>query len=152
MQSTLEEAYCEVGQILNLLEKPYTKKIPPKVMRLFEQNKLARQKTNINIQEISRNALIIISILNLKYWATNEEKEKLKAIYNQNEIEYQNKINVYKQDDWLQRKPKNTETLSLVQESKVSIIAKIQRFFRNLIRKRKWEKQWKKAFFKVNIH
>lgn len=137
MQSTLEEAYCEVGQILNLLEKPYTKKIPPKVMRLFEQNKLARQKTNINIQEISRNALIIISILNLKYWATNEEKEKLKAIYNQNEIEYQNKINVYKQDDWLQRKPKNTETLSLVQESKVSIIAKIQRFFRNLIRKRK---------------
>ena len=137
MQSTLEEAYCEVGQILNLIGKPYTKKIPPKVMRLFEQNKLARQKTNINIQEISRNALIIISILNLKYWATNEEKEKLKAIYNQNEIEYQNKINVYKQDDWLQRKPKNTETLSLVQESKVSIIAKIQRFFRNLIRKRK---------------
>lgn len=137
MQSTLEEAYCEVGQILNLLGKSYTQKIPPKVMQLFEQNKLARQKANINIQEISRNALIIISILNLKYWATNEEKEKLKAIYNQNEIEYQNKINVYKQDDWLQKKPKNTETLGLVQESKVSIIAKIQRFFRNLIRKRK---------------
>ena len=147
MEVTLKNAYTEVYQILNLLGDKYTKKVPKKIIKLIEENQNTDYKMNIKkdskIEEIqlSRNALIIISILNLKYWATPEEKERLQKIYNKNELDYQEEINKFKQDDWLiskkdKNKVDNYQETSLIKQD-TSLIAKIKRFFRNLIQKRK---------------
>lgn len=146
MDITLKNAYAEVYQILNILGDKYKKKIPQKLIKLFEEQRNFDYETNIKKDsriddiEISRNALIIISILNLKYWATAEEKERLQKIYDQNENEYLEIINRYKQDDWLVRKKDKIDNYmetSLMTEEEIPIIVKIKRFFRRLIHKRK---------------
>ena len=104
------------------------------------------EDTNVEEIQISRKALIIISILNLKYWEEDsDKKEKLKEQYYSNEVKFQEKINLYKRDDWIKNrtnipktriKENNTET-SLIISKDNSVIAKIKRFFINLIYNRK---------------
>lgn len=150
MSDVLNSEYIEVREVLDILGDEYKKRLPKKIMMLFEQNRTEKSKVQnkkIKVEDIklSRKALTIISILNLKYWETDPvERERLKNIYDENEKEYQEKINIYKQDDWLKRKnvkeekqSENTEEVSLISEKDINIIQKIKRFFRNLFSKRK---------------
>ena len=84
--------------------------------------------------------MTIISILNLKYWETDETKKaKLKSIYDENEREFQQKINVYKQNNWLKTEKnemvqeENKQEKALIEQKDIFWIVKIRRFFRNLI-------------------
>lgn len=144
----LKNAYTEVNQVLNILGNKYKSKVPDKIIELLEKNQNLDYKTNISKKtkiediKISRTALIIISILNLKYWASSEEKEILKNIYDKNEAEYQKKINIYKQDDWLKKNKKEVEKeyhreVSMIEKKDISIISRIRKFFYNLFHKRK---------------
>lgn len=109
MDEALKNAYAEVNQVLDILGNKYKKKVPYKIRKLFKEKQNPNYKINGKIQEISKNALIIISILNLKYWEKDPEKIKvLKDQYNKNEIEYQQKINIYKQKNWLSNRRANT--------------------------------------------
>jgi len=147
METTLKNAYREVGQILEVLGNEYKAKIPSKVLTLFEQGLeeaswINKEKQDINYWsermrkgQVSRNTLVILSILNIKYWA-EEEKQELKAIYDENEKEYQSKINCYKTQDWLKREEK-IEEVSLVKIQEDSIWIKIKRFLKSLMSKRK---------------
>ena len=90
--------------------------------------------------EISRTALIIISILNLKYWEKDEDKKsELKRTYNENERKFQEKINVYKQNDWLKAKKdqiiqkEDNQEKALIEQKNISWISKIRNFFKDLI-------------------
>lgn len=93
----------------------------------------------IKNKKVSRDALIILSILNAKYWANEEEKQELKAAYDKNEEEYQRKINSYQRKDWLkkERNKEKIEEVSLVVVQENSIWTKIKNFLKNLIPKRK---------------
>ena len=141
METTLKSAYKEVGQILNLLGNDYKTKVPSSLLALFEQNMEDKNVSDlyeeIKNKKVSRDALIILSILNAKYWANEEEKQELKAAYDKNEEEYQRKINSYQRKDWLkkERNKEKIEEVSLVQEN--SIWTKIKNFLKNLIPKRK---------------
>lgn len=154
METTLKSAYKEVSQILNLLGNEYKSKIPSNVLTLLEEGwkESNKKQDGINVQDknelakaiqngkISRNALAIISILNIKYWTDEEEKQKLKAIYDENEEKYQNKINCYKEENWLKRKTKKEnlqEEVSLVEIQEKSIWTKIKIFLKKLMPKRK---------------
>lgn len=139
MEDTLNNAYAEVGALLDFLGDSYKQKIPEKVIKLFDVPQKKDYKITIEKNELSRNALIIISILNLKYWEQDcNKKEQLKNIYDKNEKEYQEKINAYKKEDWLKNRKKSIETttnaeLSLITQENLSILEKIKRFFRKLI-------------------
>ena len=118
MNSILENAYTEVNCILELLGEQYIKKVPQKVLDVIYSNKNENYKFDLNLKNeiskinISRNALIIISILNLKYWEENDsEKLKLKNVYDKNEQVYQAKINRYKNDNWLNKDIEKTSTV-----------------------------------------
>lgn len=144
METTLKSAYKEVGQILNLLGNDYKAKVPSSLLALFEQNTEEKNISDlyeeIKHRKVSRDALIILSILNAKYWANEEEKRELKAVYDKNEEEYQRKINSYQRKDWLKKErneEKTVEELSLVKVQENSIWAKIKNFLKNLIPKRK---------------
>ena len=142
MEDTLNNAYAEVGALLDFLGDSYKQKIPEKVIKLFEVPQKKDYKITRETKELSRNALIIISILNLKYWEQDcNKKEQLKNIYDKNEKEYQEKINAYKKDDWLKNRKKSLETitsaeLSLITQENLSILEKIKSFFRKLIHRK----------------
>lgn len=143
METTLKSAYKEVGQILNLLGNDYKAKVPSSLLALFEQNMEEKNVSDlykeIKNNKVSRDALIILSILNAKYWANEEEKQGLKAVYDKNEEEYQRKINSYQRKDWLkkERNKEKIEEVSLVVVRENSIWTKIKNFLKNLIPKRK---------------
>lgn len=95
MDIALKNAYKEVSIILDLLGEEYKLKIPKPLLKLFNENQNINYCPNINI-DISREALTIISILNLKYWETNDKEiKRLKEIYSQNQIDYQKKMGLY---------------------------------------------------------
>jgi IS4 transposase len=144
LETTLKSAYKEVGQILNLLGNDYKAKVPSSLLALFEQNTEEKNISDlyeeIKHRKVSRDALIILSILNAKYWANEEEKRELKAVYDKNEEEYQRKINSYQRKDWLKKErneEKIVEEVSLVKVQENSIWTKIKNFLKNLIPKRK---------------
>ena len=150
MENVLKNAYAEVEQILDFLGDSYKNQIPPKLIRLFNEKKNINHNiyidANTKVEDIklSRTTIIILSILNLKYWETNTNKKmKLKTIYDQNEDEYQEKINIYKQDDWLKDRNKNkqiqevTKESSLIEIKKYSIFDKIKNFFKKILNYKK---------------
>ena len=150
MENVLKNAYAEVEQILDFLGDSYKNKIPSKLIRLFNEKKNINHKiyidANTKVEDIklSRTTIIILSILNLKYWETNiNKKMKLKTIYDQNEEKYQEKINIYKQDDWLKNRSKNkqikevTNESSLIEIKKYSIFDKIKNFFKKILNYKK---------------
>lgn len=150
MEDTLKNAYAEVEQILDFLGESYKQKIPSKLITLFKEKKNINHKISIDSNtkfediKLCRTTIVILSILNLKYWETNSNKKiKLKKIYDDNESKYQEKINVYKQEDWLENRKSRDKNIeikeetSLVEIKKYSIIDKIKMFFKNLINRKK---------------
>lgn len=141
METTLKNAYKEVAQILNLLGNDYKSKIPSNMLAFFEQKVEERNPKElyeeIKNKKISRDAFIILSILNTKYWANEEEKQELIAFYDKNEQEYQEKISRYQKQEWLKRREnKEKEEVSLVVVKENSIWTKIKNFLGNLMKKR----------------
>ena len=103
MSNNMKIAYAEVNQILDLLGNEYKNKTPEKIRNLFYEKEDKNYKINISSEKelrdsnISKTALTIISILNLKYWVTNkEEKYKLENRYKENDRIFNKKINIYK--------------------------------------------------------
>ena len=154
MNSILENAYTEVNCILELLGEQYIKKVPQKVLDVIYSNKNENYKFDLNLKNeiskinISRNALIIISILNLKYWEENDsEKLKLKNVYDKNEQVYQAKINRYKKaintlytnsEYWLNKDIEKTSTVketNLIVMEDNTIWNKIKMFIKKIFGK-----------------
>lgn len=143
--STLCSAYSEVYEVLNYLGEDYKERIPSKLLYLFEKSKINNYDVNLN--NISRNALVIISILNLRYWEKSPDKiEKLKNIYNENEIRFQKRVNQYK-EKW---NSKNINNSNFIENNNIknqeekkylivrneSIFSFIKRFIKKLFSKK----------------
>lgn len=145
MDDILKNAYAEVYQILNILGNEYKRKVPSKLRKQFKENRNTNHKIDKQLNNVSRTALIIISVLNLKYWEKDSQKlAELRKKYNNNEIEYQQKINVYKKDGWLKRNKAQeiVEEVSL-QEVKPSVIEKIAIFFKKIFHFERKSNKWK---------
>jgi hypothetical protein len=87
-------AYSEVDEFLNLLPDWQRAKIPETVRIVFktEKDKTYHKNINPNIpiadQNLLSETLAIIAGLNLKYWATPNERERLIKIYHRNELKW----------------------------------------------------------------
>ena len=129
MDITLNNAYAEVNQILDILGRKYKNKVPRKLLKLFNEQQKIEYKKNLentkkdeNLQ-ISRTALTIISILNLKYWETDiEKKQELKQQYLENERKYQESVKLGRENGWLNIDKKNStdEKINIKNETKES--------------------------------
>lgn len=148
MENTLRNAYAEVNQILEILGRKYKNKVPRKLLKLFkeqqnEEYKRILEKTKkVEHLQISRNALTIISILNLKYWETDEKKkQQLKQKYMQNERQYQETVRIGRENGWLKinkNQPSNAKeniNLSLVEKKESSIWKRIKNFIKKIFTK-----------------
>lgn len=95
----IQEIYSEVYSILNLLGKEHINKLPISLFSMIKNNRKKEYNPtynpNISLKEqkIKKESLATIALLHLNYWCkTEEEKIKLKKLFNQNEKKYQTEI------------------------------------------------------------
>lgn len=75
-------AYAEIDEILNLLEDDYRERVPKKVRDFFKEEKIKDYHPEIDIekplieQNLKRETMVLLAILNLNYWCENEEEKQ----------------------------------------------------------------------------
>ena len=111
-------AYSEVLAIINLIEEKYKNKIPNSVLQIFKDEKKENYNPVINIEEsflnqnLQRETLVILAILNLNYWCENEQEkiDLLKEYAENDKIKEEKLRKMYNPDNMF--KNKNTERIS----------------------------------------
>lgn len=150
ISTSTRQAYSEIDEFLDLLSPEKRNKIPQKLQGLFKDEKDKNYVKGINPnvpikdQELKKETLSIIALLNLQYWCDNEaEKERLKKIYADNEKKYQDMLQEkYNSDNIFKNKQsqnlvENTEETSLVSIKEKNFILKLFDKILNIFRKNK---------------
>lgn len=141
ISNTYEKAYVEVLEILKYFPKKDYMKIPEEKIEFYKKNKdknyifTINPKVDLSKQNISREANAIIVNLYRDYFATEEQKVKIKEILelNQKKAEQEkrkkyNQENLFRKND--KNKTTNTETLpntTMPVEYKESILTRIKK-------------------------
>lgn len=134
-----KQAYSEIDEFLNLLDEKTRNEVPSKLREFFKKekdnnyHKEINPNTPIKDQNLKNETLALIALLNLQYWCKDEnEKERLKQVYANNENQYQEELrekynpdNIFKKNNnQKQVEDKIVEPKQLV-EYKENIIKKI---------------------------
>lgn len=134
-------AYSEVYEILNLLDKDYKEKVPDKVIRFFEEERLKDYKPEIDTdtplidQNLKRETIVLLAILNLNYWCeTPEEKQEILDELSNNEKEKKELLEKYNPDNLFNKK-QNKANEEPMQESTELIVYKETNFVIKLLNK-----------------
>lgn len=144
LSANTRQAYTEIDNFIELLDEYNRNKVPKKLREYFKKEKddTYTKTINPNIpikeQNLKEETLALIAALNLQYWCEDEEeKRRLKKVYSDNEIKYQQQLReMYNSDDIFRIKNKKVELsnpnneLSIVDYKKSivkRIISKIKR-------------------------
>ena len=136
-------AYAEIDEILNLLEDDYIEMVPKKVRDFFKEEKMKDYHPEIDIekplieQNLKRETMVLLAILNLNYWCENEEEKK--SFFDEldkNEKEKNELEEKYTPDNLFKKeKDESTENnLQIIEYKKPNFIqillTKIKKFFK----------------------
>lgn len=133
------QAYAEIDTFIDLLDEYNKNKIPEKLREYFKKEKDEKYIKKINpnqsiqSQNLKEETLALIAMLNLQYWCENEdEKERLKKIYAQNEKKYQDMIqekydieNIFKKKEAIIENKQEQKSNMQIVEYKNSALKKI---------------------------
>ena len=141
MNNDIASAYSEIDEILSKMEDRYVNKIPYKIRELIKKEKNNNYHPNIEFSEeildnkLQRKTIAILAWLNLNYWCDDEEeKEKLIAIYRENDIIKDRELREkYNPDNLFKRKTKEekTENVAIIEHKESAfdkILNRIKRF------------------------
>ena len=111
------QAYTEIDNFIELLDEYSRNKVPKKLREFFKREKdntytkVIDSNIPIKEQNLKEETLALIAMLNLQYWCEDEEeKRRLKKIYSDNEIKYQQKLReVYNPEDVFKSKQKQEQ-------------------------------------------
>lgn len=141
------QAYTEIDNFIELLDEYNKNKIPQKLRAYFKKEKDKEYIKNINPnqpikeQNLKEETLALIAMLNLQYWCEDEnEKQRLKAIYAENERKYQDElIERYNPNNLFKNKQKvveeKIEETAMVEYKEDSLYNKIKKFILNIFKK-----------------
>ncbi|MBO5142445.1 MAG: hypothetical protein J6C46_05530 [Clostridia bacterium] len=77
-----KKMYSEVYSILNLLGEEYINKIPKKIINFVRKNRMNTYtpkysfEEDLDKQNIKKDSLALIALLNFKYWTENEKEKR----------------------------------------------------------------------------
>lgn len=132
-------AYVEVLEIIKHMGKEYQEKIPQNLLQLFENNKdknyqyIIDNTKNIKEHKLLDETLGLLSIIELKYWATDEEKQLLNKALQDNERKYQEDLReIYNTDNLFKKQKSNTEN---IETNENSLIEYKESAFKRFIKK-----------------
>ena len=143
------QAYTEIYNFIELLDEYNRNKVPKKLREFFKREKdntytkTINPNTPIKEQNLKEETLALIAMLNLQYWCEDEEeKQRLKKIYSDNEIKHQQKLReMYNLEDVFKTKQKQEqieneisseetqENVAMIEYRKETFIDKIKKFF-----------------------
>ncbi|MBR3002931.1 MAG: hypothetical protein IKF38_05175 [Clostridia bacterium] len=137
-----KQAYSEIDEFLNLLDEKTRNEVPSKLREFFKNekdnnyHKGINPNTPIKEQNLKNETLALIALLNLQYWCKDEnEKERLKQVYANNENQYQDELKkIYNPDNIFK---KNNDDHEQIEESKQLVKYKestIKKFFEKVLR------------------
>ena len=136
-------AYAEIDEILNLLEDDYRERVPKKVRDFFKEEKIKDYHPEIDIekplieQNLKRETMVLLAILNLNYWCENEEeKQRFLNELDKNEEEKKELEEKYNPDNLFKKKQDESiqNNLQIIEYKKPNFIqrllTKIKKFFK----------------------
>ena len=143
-----KQAYSEVCAVLENMPNEYISKIPKKIIKLFETERLTNYEPNINKSnpldknKLSKKAMVIIAMLNYKYWCPNKKvKDDLYKTYLSNNDKYQREIekkysvdNLFKNKNNITQVYNEGENVAMV-EYKESVFKRIINKIKNIFHK-----------------
>lgn len=140
-----KQTYSEIDEFLELLDEKTRNEVPTKLREFFKKEKdnNYHKEINPNIsikeQNLKKETLALIALLNLQYWCKDEkEKERLKKVYANNENKYQEELRKkYNPDNIFKNANAETtkEETALVEFKKEKWFEKIVLFIKNLFKK-----------------
>lgn len=143
MDIKTRETYSEVYSILNMLGETYIIKIPSKLYQMIKEEKLneynPKYDSTLALEQpnIKNETLSMIALFHLNYWCdSQEEKQELKDLFNENEIKYQEELKEKYSPDNLFKKykeevAKDTQTTT----NEVAIVKYKENVFKKIINK-----------------
>lgn len=137
------QAYSEVCAVLEYMPDEYVKKIPAKIIKLFQKEKLEDYEVNINKSNpldknyLSKKTMVLIAMLNYQYWCPNKkQKDELYKQYVSNNEKYQKEIEEkYNTDNIFKNKQKINGELEQTTTNNMQLIEYKENFFTKLINK-----------------
>ena len=139
LTTTYQKAYVEILEIINYMGQEYKKKIPRKLLNFFEKNKDLNYEyklENLNLSNLFLNeTMIILALIEQKYWTTGKEQKVLNQALKENEKKYQEDLRQkYHLDNLFKDKTLNTtqtvdNSIAMI-EHKKSIFTKIKNLFK----------------------
>ncbi|OKZ56463.1 MAG: hypothetical protein BHV99_05880 [Clostridium sp. 26_21] len=129
-------AYAEIDEILNLLENDYREKVPKKVRDFFKEEKMKDYHPEIDIekplieQNLKRETMVLLAILNLNYWCENEEeKQSFLDELDKNEEEKKELEEKYNPDNLFKKEKQikilKEENTSLIEYKKTNMLKRV---------------------------
>lgn len=118
-------AYAELLEILSFTNINLVKKIPHKLITLFQENasSIYEHHLNHNIpleeQDISTETASLLTLISLNYWCeTEEEKNKIRNVLEKNErIEKEQLAEKYNPNNIFNNKSNNVNTETIIEEN-----------------------------------
>lgn len=143
IKNTYSKAYVEILEIINYMGQDYKKKIPNKLLNFFEENKAVDYEyklKNLNMSTPFLNeTLIILALIEQKYWTSDKEREALKQSLKENEEKYQenlrkkyNSNELFKSEFSKEKIKENEGTSNSIKLYKESIFTKIKNYFKKI--------------------
>ena len=118
--------YAQVSAVLNKMNKEDLEKIPKGLLDTIEQSKDKEAEINLDPkipledQNLSNETIAMLALLNYKYWADDNERESLKAKYEENDrIKEKELREKYHTDDIFGNKAKEEEAKKKAEEAKM---------------------------------
>lgn len=145
-----QKVFSEVNAFLEIVGEEYKNKIPKELIKLINEEKSEEYNPKydseipIEEQNLSRETLAMIALLDLNYWCeTEEEKQSLRKIFSQNEKTYQQEIREkYNPDEIFKNKAKqeegindSSENTSMIEYNRTNFIQKIINILKNIFKK-----------------
>lgn len=129
-------AYAEIDEILNLLEDDYRERVPKKVRDFFKEEKIKDYHPEIDIekplieQNLKRETMVLLAILNLNYWCENEEeKQRFLNELDKNEEEKKELEEKYNPDNLFKKEKQikilKEENTSLIEYKKTNMLKRV---------------------------
>ena len=139
MDSNFEEAFYEVSEILKILPKEITDKIPEKFIQVIEQNKSKTYTKEINgldnLQDLKKETIAILGLIYRDFLCDKETRKEL-LIEEQKELdEAFNYNNMFKKYDSAEvASTIKKETTALIEVKEETWYTKVINFFKHLFK------------------
>lgn len=141
---TTRQAYTEIDNFIELLDEYNKNKVPQKLREYFKKEKdenyikIINPNQPIKEQNLKKETLALIAMLNLQYWCEDEEeKERLKKVYAVNKNKYQKELSEkYNSSNLFKNKKKtvkNAEEITMIEYKKNTIFNKFKNLMKNMI-------------------